>query len=140
MKKKFHISLVVAFLCLASSANSQNSYKAFNFDSTAFHSIEVSEGFQISAIDDRMERMKSFVVYREIKNLPSATKNNHHLTIHIEGELRDLMIGNGDDFFDWISLPDRTSSFTWNGSHLKEGIYFYGIYSKEGAVRGKIVK
>ena len=35
---------------------------------------------------------------------------------------------------------DRTTSFTWNGSHLKEGIYFYGIYSKEGAVRGKIVK
>jgi len=35
---------------------------------------------------------------------------------------------------------DSTSSFTWNGSHLKEGIYFYGIYSKEGAARGKIVK
>ena len=35
---------------------------------------------------------------------------------------------------------DHTTSFTWNGSHQKEGIYFYGIYSKEGAVRGKIVK
>jgi hypothetical protein len=35
---------------------------------------------------------------------------------------------------------NQTTSFTWNGSHLKEGMYFYGIYGKECVVRGKMVK
>jgi hypothetical protein len=34
---------------------------------------------------------------------------------------------------------DATTSFSWNGSHAKEGMYFYGIYSKEGVARGKMV-
>jgi hypothetical protein len=32
------------------------------------------------------------------------------------------------------------NSFIYNGSHLKEGVYFYGIYGNEGVVKGKIVK
>lgn len=35
---------------------------------------------------------------------------------------------------------DHTNSFTWNGSHLTGGVYFYGIYNQGNAYRGKIVK
>jgi hypothetical protein len=35
---------------------------------------------------------------------------------------------------------NTTSTFQWNGSHVNAGVYFYGIYSKEGVVRGKLLK
>ena len=35
---------------------------------------------------------------------------------------------------------DQTTNFQWNGSHVTAGVYFYGIYSKEGVSRGKLVK
>ena len=31
-------------------------------------------------------------------------------------------------------------TFDWNGSHLKEGVYFYGIYNDGNVYKGKIVK
>jgi len=34
----------------------------------------------------------------------------------------------------------QTGTFTWNGSHLKEGVYFYGIYNQGNAITGKIIK
>jgi hypothetical protein len=35
---------------------------------------------------------------------------------------------------------EQTRTFRWNGSHLNAGIYFYGIYGKEGVVKGKLLK
>jgi hypothetical protein len=34
----------------------------------------------------------------------------------------------------------NTNSFFWNGSRVKEGVYFYGIYGKNGVISGKIMK
>lgn len=36
--------------------------------------------------------------------------------------------------------PKQTSSFSWNGNYLKEGVYIYAIYSEEGSAKGKVVK
>ena len=99
MNRLFHISFLCALLCFAYSVSSQSSYKAFNADNTKYQSIESSEGLQISKIDG-MAGMDNFVVYKEIKNLPSTTKDNHKFTLHLEGEWYELVIGNGDDFFD----------------------------------------
>ena len=35
---------------------------------------------------------------------------------------------------------NNTKSFTYNGKHLKAGVYFYGIYNGGNVVSGKIVK
>jgi len=35
---------------------------------------------------------------------------------------------------------DHTNSFTWNGSHLQGGVYFYGIYNQGNAYKGKMIK
>ena len=35
---------------------------------------------------------------------------------------------------------NNTKSFTYNGKHLKEGVYFYGIYNGGNVVSGKMVK
>ena len=35
---------------------------------------------------------------------------------------------------------NQTSTFQWNGSHVTAGVYFYGIYSKDGIVKGKLIK
>lgn len=37
-------------------------------------------------------------------------------------------------------ISKQTSSFSWNGNHLKGGVYFYAIYSEEGSARGKVIK
>jgi hypothetical protein len=37
-------------------------------------------------------------------------------------------------------VNSETKTFTYNGTHLKEGIYFYGIYNQGNAITGKIVK
>lgn len=35
---------------------------------------------------------------------------------------------------------DQTTTFRWDGSHVKSGVYFYGIYNNGNAVKGKMVK
>jgi hypothetical protein len=35
---------------------------------------------------------------------------------------------------------NNTNSFKWDGNHAKEGVYFYGIYSKNSTITGKIIK
>jgi hypothetical protein len=37
-------------------------------------------------------------------------------------------------------VNSETKTFTFNGKHLIEGIYFYGIYNQGNAITGKIVK
>jgi hypothetical protein len=35
---------------------------------------------------------------------------------------------------------NKRKSLSYNGEHLKEGVYFYGIYHQGNAIKGKIVK
>lgn len=35
---------------------------------------------------------------------------------------------------------DQTTTFHWDGSRVKSGVYFYGIYNDGAAVKGKMVK
>ena len=35
---------------------------------------------------------------------------------------------------------EQKATFTWNGSHVKAGVYFYGIYNQGNVITGKIVK
>ena len=120
MNKYFHISFLCALLCFAHSVSSQSSFKAFNADNTKYQSIESSEELQISKIDG-MAGMDNFVIYKEIKNLPSTTKDNHKFTLHLEGEWYELAIGNGDDFHDNV-FPYMLGGDPYQTS-LPEGYY-----------------
>jgi hypothetical protein len=122
IKKHFSIGLLAAFLCFAHTIYSQNSHKAFNFDRTKYQSIETSEGLQISKMDGRSEGEDNIVIYKEIKNQPSATKNNHPFTLHIEGKWLSLVIGNGDDFYDFVPDPSFLQDNTYK-TFLPEGYY-----------------
>ena len=47
---------------------------------------------------------------------------------------------NGRIVYQKIINANQTTSFNWNGSFVKEGVYFYGIYNQGNVISGKIVK
>ena len=124
MKKKFYIGLI-AFICFGQLGYSQNNRFMEKVDGKTWHKIEVSEGLQISKIDNDRLGVSSYVTHKEIRNNPSPTGNNYNLTIHVLNAKVDdsgnpewtLSIGNGLDpkdenyFCDLVwafYLPDYT--------------------------------
>ena len=91
------------------------------FDENNYQKIEVSEGLHVQKINEKRSGESSHVIYKEIKNQPSPTKNNYHFKLTIEGNWMSLIIGNGDDFADMTS---------WNqlGGNIYETMLPEGYY------------
>lgn len=129
MKKHLHIGFLVAFLCFAHSIYSQSNRKVYSFDNdTRRQSIETSEGLQISEIDGK-DGINGVIVYKEIKNSPSETKDNHYFTLHIEGDWFGMAIGNGDDFYDQAANISGGNTYK---TFLSEGYYDIVIMGSVG--------
>ena len=131
MKRRF-FTVAAATLVMGFGLQAQNSMKqSFNndyegyskdnrrvefFDGNTHRKVEVSEGLQVKKTGEN-----SYVTYKEIKNQPSLSKNNYQFKLTIEGEWRNLAIGNGDEFSDLVAWNDI-------GGNIYEIILPEGIY------------
>jgi hypothetical protein len=88
-------------------------------------------------IDEQIQAQKNHLIYPN----PFTDK----ITIEFEQPL------SGETYFEIYDITgriihqqrmsfDHTNSFSWNGSHLTEGVYFYGIYNQRNAYKGKMIK
>ena len=80
-----------------------------------------------------------------LKSLAYPNPFNDKITIELDNPVSGLTYFEIYDISGRIVHQQKVNateikSFSYNGKHLKEGIYFYGIYNQGNVISGKIVK